>query len=1336
YFSFKTKYSFYENLREAESTLCQSIPFLSIISDGGYDEFCYNDSKTFNNRSYNVYDICHSENRCISAYRIRDGIYNCLNRNDEEEEEDNEIVLKTCSTARYHRFRCSTDETTCLYANMLGDGKYHCKNKYDESWMGIHILLSRLNCTHQFKDDCQLFRRYIELSWKLNVTNDSNRENLVTKQIPFRSYCDTFWDLASKEDENITMCRLVWICPKEQWRCSSGQCIDILWVLDGEWDCPDASDEENIFHSDSYHKETFDFKEKFQDQYARQPFDNICNLTIEYPCLPINISEYSNNMRPCIDFKLIGNGQIDCIGGYDERNVLEHCSRSGTSLGYDFKCVSSNTCISYEKICKDRCLHDEDDALWCNAYQISDKDPELVFFQCLNNSYEWNRQCDHIYDCSNGEDEYMCDRKQFQEIIYRKQKELSLKTKKHIVHLPQFPNDTNIKKIINTLNVKSSNLVSKNTIYIPYWCNRGIGMLMSNNSIVCFCPPQYHGDQCQYHTDRISVILHLNFTQSIYVTSIDRTILIKVLIIFLFENQVLNIDEFHVRPVVEMNVYKKRQMYFYYSRSPELIKHKQKRYFNRSNIINEHPYSIRIEAYQLKFNRKPKRFAVWQYSIYFDFLPVYRFVKVLHLTKPNPCKDHSCNSNQECFQLLNQKSQYICLCKSNYSGINCSDFHPICNTSYCSSNSLCKPTYRGLINDNELPYCICPMNSFGHQCRLFHISQNLCRNGGTFYQGSTPDEYNCECTSEYTGPNCNQTKQSIRLYINKVNDDQDYQGFVIQYYHIDFNSFELILVNQSVYSYLPDSLLYLHNEQNAPEIILLKRYNRFHQSEIYIISLHLNVSSIEGTTSITEQNRCLSHRSMSQLKISVFEYHYLCRNNHSLFCFYDDNYLCICDENHIRVECFSYNNARDRCFHCLSNGVCLKGEQNEFLCICPVCYAGKRCQFNFESFSFTLDQLFFHDLLSYKPIIRQITFYTLVITPCLLFLLGLFNNICCFLTFRRPKCRRNGIGMYLSYITLINQLNLSILVIRLIHLTLNISDFYSNPIFDNFICKISNYLLSSTTRIIYWLNSLIAIERVCVVLFLNKNWLKQKYIARRFIICITMCILVINAYELVFIQSEIRVNEENSTVCVLNFSLNNHLWKILHKIVTIINALLPFLINLCCTIMIIYISTKNKMNIHRKHTDNQLTNTKIIDSQEDDSVVMRNIERNENDINIDFNRSSQNINDIDLHTRRSQMKTSNRFHLLINVLIEKKELIIAPAFTLIPQIFSLPFFIASFSLQCKNIQSHHLRYVLIGSYFTTFIPQLTSFFLYIAPSSYYSKEWRTTFIGQRINICK
>jgi mannose/fructose/N-acetylgalactosamine-specific phosphotransferase system component IID len=75
-----------------------------------------------------------------------------------------------------------------------------------------------------------------------------------------------------------------------------------------------------------------------------------------------------------------------------------------------------------------------------------------------------------------------------------------------------------------------------------------------------------------------------------------------------------------------------------------------------------------------------------------------------------------------------------------------------------------------------------------------------------------------------------------------------------------------------------------------------------------------------------------------------------------------------------------------------------------------------------------------------------------------------------------------------------------------------------------------------------------------------------------------------SAYHLVFIQSEVSSDEGHNAICVLNIPLNNHSWKVVHKVVTIINALIPFLVNLCCTITIIYIVTKKKMNANVRHT--------------------------------------------------------------------------------------------------------------------------------------------------------
>ena len=103
--------------------------------------------------------------------------------------------------------------------------------------------------------------------------------------------------------------------------------------------------------------------------------------------------------------------------------------------------------------------------------------------------------------------------------------------------------------------------------------------------------------------------------------------------------------------------------------------------------------------------------------------------------------------------------------------------------------------------------------------------------------------------------------------------------------------------------------------------------------------------------------------------------------------------------------------------------------------------------------------------------------------------------------------------------------------------------------------------------------------------------------------------------------------------------------------------------------------------------------------------------------------------DVPAHQSRIMILWS-RLQLLRTVLIENKELVIGPAFTLVPQLFSLPYFIASQILQCRNLQQPVLRHLLTLSYFTTFIPPLISFRLYISPSTFYSQEWQATNVAK------
>jgi intracellular septation protein A len=86
--------------------------------------------------------------------------------------------------------------------------------------------------------------------------------------------------------------------------------------------------------------------------------------------------------------------------------------------------------------------------------------------------------------------------------------------------------------------------------------------------------------------------------------------------------------------------------------------------------------------------------------------------------------------------------------------------------------------------------------------------------------------------------------------------------------------------------------------------------------------------------------------------------------------------------------------------------------------------------------------------------------------------------------------------------------------------------------------------------------------------------------------------------------------------------------------------------------------------------------------------------------------------------------------LIFDVLRENQEFVIGPSITLVPQLFSLPLFISSFIFNCQNLEESWLRHFLIVSYWISFTPQWTSFFLYISPSSFYSNEWRQTNVGR------
>ena len=439
-------------------------------------------------------------------------------------------------------------------------------------------------------------------------------------------------------------------------------------------------------------------------------------------------------------------------------------------------------------------------------------------------------------------------------------------------------------------------------------------------------------------------------------------------------------------------------------------------------------------------------------------------------------------------------------------------------------------------------------------------------------------------------------KTEVRLYIAVP---VTTKGVTIQYFQIDYVSLKLIWDYGEVHAHVPESITHFHDDVRVPEIIIAKLYHSHDQSsaDLHLLSVTLNAAFVQGTTNISDQNHCKHIRTIfngniflirfsQSLLVSVsspIQYHHMCIISDELVCFHDDQYLCICGTNHTHVECFLYDDRLDQCSHCLSGGRCLRGHHqrsNDYLCICPPCYSGRRCQFNGKSFAFTLDQLLHADLI-YAAKTKPIIF--LSIFSLISLLLAIPNNLFAFVTLKRKDCLRNGVGHYLLYLTLVNQVTLILLIVRLIHIILSLSTSESHSILLDILCKIFTYSLTCFTRLSFWLSTFVTLERVYTTVFITKQWFKQPHIARRLIVIKVTIILINASYELVFTKSFSNMDERSGTICVTEFPLNHRtLWTVLHQIITVTNFLLPILINIGCTCTIIVVVLRTKMNLQQR----------------------------------------------------------------------------------------------------------------------------------------------------------
>ena len=620
------------------------------LSPFQYDKFCWNQSLKFNGRPYAVHpDACSFARDCISQYRIHDGYDDCLR------EEDEDVVFQNnyyTGNVGQHRFQCFNDQHKCLTLHWLGTGTSQCSNKYDEMWYGLGDALEKnTKCYKSHTTDCSRLKEYIGRSSTKNSSNDSSLDNsqqqTSSNQISFRSYCDSFWDLNEHIDELTSSCQY-WICQQHQYQCQTGQCIELDWVCDGEWDCEDASDEEALVLIQTWsihnaHLSGLNYQiEKCRKRYSQSPFSKICNTSFEFGCYLTGVSnplEIQSN-RPCINLTQIGDGVENCYNAYDEKNTFVVNSKIMGMWGFNFRC--ENYTKQYQHVCN------SDTRTHCTKILCSnhrDKDGSYSGIRdviCLeDNQCKKYARCDGTPDCLHGEDEYWCASSSLRnQLLYRIDKyQISIPNNAQVSRFPVAPiillNDRQVRGIL--INPETTN--RDQTVY-SYQCNRGVSILEMNET-KCLCPPAYYGRWCEFFSDRISIIVNVD-QKTLPKTLANITLKVKTT--FLFNNLTIDSHEFNVIPAIENLQNLKHKFYLLYSRSNYMLSHKRWRYFNQTDVNNHHPYSVHFDVFSFKTNTNIKEIGSWYYEIYFDYVPAFRLAVVLRFpswfgnTTLDPCR--------------------------------------------------------------------------------------------------------------------------------------------------------------------------------------------------------------------------------------------------------------------------------------------------------------------------------------------------------------------------------------------------------------------------------------------------------------------------------------------------------------------------------------------------------------------------------------------------------------------------------------------------------------------------------------------------------------------------
>ncbi|CAF4070713.1 unnamed protein product [Adineta steineri] len=763
---------------------------------------------------------------------------------------------------------------------------YRCKNS--SKYISKHRILDGISGCF-LKDDEQALS---ELSCSLNQTSQfqcPNEKQCRSRFFP-TSICSFPIQINYDDISFYKICDRIMDLPmvliggrnhSDETDCEHWQCNNTYTRCDGFRNCLNGEDEGNC--ENAINSEHFLF----------------CISPQNYTCM-------------CLPADQVTNGIVNCFGAsFDKFQNLQ--VNNITFQTYRFRCWNDTKCREQENLCNEN----EDCPMYDNEL-FCDNNPQLC------NDSDFDNLIDMQY--------ISC------QVINTRDISFSLETA--LIYPPTYTIPNNPTE--NPTNNKMTESPLVKSFSQPEICNSGLYVYyrlgVNNYSSLCFCPPNYYGDRCQYQNQRISLTLTL--------ATIRQPIIFAIVVTLIEDDndrqKIHSYYQFTFAPLEHCGKFV--NLYLLYSKR------------GKNNSKN---YSIRIDA----FNKDSLTYLIsWHLTIPFVFLPVNRISAFLTLPISRTFDPKHCTLQcykGTCMQYHN-KERFFCQCYSGWSGAQC---HIPIDCSMCASNSICI----GSIRNRSI--CICPHGKFGSSCRLQLVCpEGFCKNDGrciVIDERMIDKSYMCFCSEQFFGTRCENVKHRIDIFFKNIETPLYLLAYI--YTRISFErSLPRFVILRKMTMFQSDITVY---SQEQFRMVIVKIDNRY-----YLAVLRKFVSS-NIITSISPAQRCIPIHELLPAKLlslpriqRLKSYHIPCQHNFNLQCFVDEFYMCLCTEER-HSNCFPLEHqqtfACEDDVYCENGGICLKDRRICFLnilCVCNDCFFGNRCQFYAKGIGLTLDDLLRYEI--------------------------------------------------------------------------------------------------------------------------------------------------------------------------------------------------------------------------------------------------------------------------------------------------------------------------------------------------------------------------------------